>query len=687
MSTKSLLVVEDEVLVARDIKARLTRMGYDVLDTARKGEEAIQKALSLKPDLILMDIHLADDIDGIEAAIQIRKKMTVPVIFCTAYADEETLERAKVSEPYGYVLKPFDNRELEINIEIALFKHRIESELASARRRLDATLTSISDGVVVTDVNGEICLFNPMAEKITGWCRQKARYMNLSQIMPLSEFRIGGQTFDTSVIRQDQRIMNLRQSLKTSSGIEIPIEVSSKLITSDDEELFVITFRDISRQIQYEDKIRHNAFYDDLTELPNRALFINRLESSINRRKRGAQDHFTVVFLGLDGFAAINEGLGHEVGDKVLIEIASRLALTVRPDDTVSRFSGDIFAILLEPVDSAAGAIQACERIQKAIEKPILIGSTPLDLSASGGILFDQGVYETAEEMVRDADTALHQAKTEAAGSYIVFDNAMYENALRFIERKSSMQQALAEGQFEVHYQPIVDVVTEKLVSMEALARWPHPEEGMISPGEFIPIAERSGLILALGEYVLRSVCDQIKNWESVGFNGFRVAVNLSARQFENNVPDLVGGIMREAGISSDSLALEITEGIAMKNIEQNIQMLEELRELGLSISIDDFGTGYSSLQYLKRFPLNTLKIDQSFIRDITTNNDDLKITMAIIGLGQNLGLKVLAEGVETKDQVNILRSNGCDYVQGYYYSRPLPAHELLPYLKEHNLV
>ena len=536
-------------------------------------------------------------------------------------------------------------------------------------------------------MEGEICLFNPMAEKITGWCRQKARFMNLSQILPLTEFRIGGQTFDTGMINPDQRIMNLRQTLRTADGTERPIEVSSKVITSDQEELVVITFRDISRQIQYEDKIRHNAFYDDLTELPNRALFINRLESAINRRKRGAKDHFAVVFLGLDGFAAINEGLGHEVGDKVLTEVSKRLRLTVRPDDTISRFSGDIYAILLEPVDSAAGAIQACERIQIEIAEPILIDSTVLDLSASGGILFDQGVYETAEEMVRDADTALHRAKTEAAGSYVVFDNVMYENALRFIERKGSMQQALVDGEFEVYYQPIVDVATEKLVSMEALARWPHPEEGMISPGEFIPIAERTGLILSLGEYVLRSVCEQIKIWDNSGFNGFRVAVNLSARQFESNVPDLVGSIMRETGISADSLALEITEGIAMKNVDQNIRMLEELRDLGLSISIDDFGTGYSSLEYLKRFPLNTLKIDQSFIRDITTDDDDRKITMAIIGLGQNLGLKVLAEGVETLEQVEILRSSGCDYIQGYYYGRPLPARELLPYLKETGLV
>lgn len=360
----------------------------------------------------------------------------------------------------------------------------------------------------------------------------------------------------------------------------------------------------------------------------------------------------------------------------------------MRPDDTVSRFSGDIFAVLLDPVDSIQGAIQACSRIQRAIEKPLALAGTTVNMTASAGIVMHrQGSNETPESILRDADTALHRAKLDAKGSYVVFDNEMYEKALKFIEWKSGMQQAIQEGSFEVYYQPIVSVDSEDLVSMEALTRWPHPEFGFVPPSEFIPIAEESGLILPLGEWVLRSVAAQIRDWNDQGLEGFRVAVNLSARQFETNVPKMVRGILRESGISSDSLGLEITEGIAMKNVDHNIQMLRELNDLGLNISIDDFSTGYSSLAYLKRFPLTTLKIDRSFIVDITNNCDDCAITKAIIAMGQNLRLKVLAEGVKTDEQVRLLRESGCDYNQGYYYSKPLPAQDVLPYLKDRHLV
>jgi diguanylate cyclase (GGDEF)-like protein/PAS domain S-box-containing protein len=683
----SILVVEDEVLVARDIKSRLIRMGYEVLDTARKGSEAIDKSLALKPDLILMDIHLADEIDGIEAAVRIRQTLEVPVIFCTAYADEETLERAKISTPYGYVLKPFDNRELEINIEIALYKHNIEIDLNNTRKRLDATLTSISDGVIATDLAGQICLINPMAERITGWCQHTAMNQNLGRVMPLQAFEGAGRVVDTENIASEEPISELRQVMLATNDQQVPIEVSTNVIKSASEELVVITFRDISKQIHYEQKIRHSAFYDDLTELPNRALFMNRLESSINRRKRGFKESFAVVFIDLDGFSPINEGLGHEIGDKLLSEVATRIAMTVRPDDTISRFSADIFAVLLDPVDSAAGAIQACERIQRAIEKPIDLGSTTVDISATAGIVFDQELYNSAEEMVRDADTAIHRAKLDAKGTYVIFDNQMYQNALKFIERKSSMQQAMNDKVFIVHYQPIVDTDSSKLVSMEALVRWPDPQEGYISPGEFIPIAEQTGLIMPLGEFVLRSVCEQIKVWENEGFSGFRVAVNLSLRQFDTDLPSIIESIMLETGVSASSLALEITEGIASKNVEQNVRMLQALRSLGLSISIDDFGTGYSSLAYLKRFPLNTLKIDRSFIQDIHTNEDDREITKAIIAMGQNLKLKVLAEGVENLEQLEILKQSGCDYIQGFYFSKALPANEIQAFLKTNSMI
>lgn len=690
MPRKSLLIVEDEVLVARDIKARLIRMGYDVIDMASKGVEAIDKTLRLRPDLVLMDINLRDDIDGVEAAIKIREDYDVPIIFCTAYSNEDTLERAKISEPYGYVLKPFDNRELEINIEIALYKHRVEKDLEDTRRRLDATLTNVSDGVIACDTEGRIYLINPMAEKITGWCRRKARHVHLSNVMPLEPFEASMETFNTCNPGNEpgqQNIRGLRQYLRKTGGHLIPIELSVNRIENHEADLLVITFRDISQQLGYEEQIRHNAFFDALTGLPNRALFFDRLDSSLNRRRRGSKELFAVAFLDLDGFSVVNEGLGHETGDVVIRKVAKRLEQTVRPDDTMCRFSGDIFAILLDPLESVTGAIQAVNRIQRAVEQPIEVDATNINLTASVGIVLHQSSYGTPEEMIRDADTALHRAKADSKGSYVVFNSEMYQNALRFIEYKRGIQEAITNGGFEVFYQPIIDVRTERLVSMEALVRWCRPEQGFVSPTEFIPIAEETGLILPLGEYVLRTVCAQINCWNRMGLNGFRVAVNLSARQFDNNVPGLVAAVMRETGVSAHSLALEITEGIAMKNVDQNVRMLNELRRLGLSISIDDFGTGYSSLAYLKRFPLNTLKIDRSFIQDITTNLEDREITRAIIAMGQNLRLKVLAEGVETDDQIEILRSSGCDYIQGYYYSKPLPALEVTHFLQREALI
>ena len=627
--------------------------------------------------------------DGVEAAMLIREEFSVPIIFCTAYSNEETLERAKISEPYGYVLKPFDNRELEINIEIALYKHRIESDLADTRQRLDATLTNVSDGVVAADTNGEIFVLNPMAEKITGWCRSRAQQTPLNKVLKLEAFESGQDAID--LLRPEsfacwKQLTGIRQRLITSDGSNVPIELSVSFLEASNTEIMVITFRDISQQLDYEERIRRNAFFDDLTELPNRSLFVDRLDSSLNRRKRsrtGNVNQFAVLFIDIDNFGVINEGLGHDQGDVLIKEVGNRIAHTVRPDDTVSRFSGDIFAVLLDPVDAVTGSIQACNRILSAIEVPIALADTEVHISASVGIVLHQEAYVNADEMIRDADTALHRAKLDAKGSYVVFDAEMYQDAKRFIDRKSGMQKAILDGAFEVFYQPIVDIHSEKLTSMEALIRWPHPEEGMVSPAEFIPIAEETGLILPLGEWVLRTVCQQIRIWNDMGLNNFRVAVNLSARQFETDISQLVQGIILESGISPDSLSLEITEGIAMKNVDNNISMLEALRNLGLSISIDDFGTGYSSLAYLKRFPLNTLKIDRSFICDITSNIDDREITKAIIAMGQNLNLKVLAEGVEDESQVKLLRESGCDYIQGYYYSKPVPAADVLPFLEQ----
>ncbi len=684
----SILVVEDEVLVARDIQARLQRLGYEVVGTAAKGEEAIDLALKHTPDLVLMDINLRGDMDGIEAAVRINEVKSIPVIFCTAYSNDEILERAKITSPFGYVLKPFDNRELEINIEIALYKHHVERDLAETKKNLDATLTNVSDGVIAADENGVIFLINPIAEKIVGCEAGEGRGQKLDQILQLEGFEAGQAAInlmDPETFAFWKQFSGIRQRLIRFDGRSVPIELSANFL-EEDANLTVITFRDISQQLGYEETIQRNAFFDGLTELPNRALFVDRLDGSINRRKRGGKStQFAVLFLGLDGFAVINEGFGHDIGDMVINEIGQRIAKTIRPDDTVSRFSGDIFAVLLDPVEGVTGSIQACQRILSAVQGPLSVHDSTLNIAASVGIAVSNGEYLSADEMLRDADTALHRAKLDAQGSYVVFDNAMYEDAVRFIDRKSGMQKAIVEGVFEVHYQPIVDLETGKLSSMEALVRWPHPEEGMVSPAEFIPIAESTGLILPLGEYVLHSVCSQIKRWNDQGLNGFRVAVNFSARQFETDIAALVRSALSAADIEPTTLALEITEGVAMKNINQNTEMLADIRRLGVNICMDDFGTGYSSLSYLKRFPLTTLKIDRSFIKDIHENEDDKEITRAIIAMGQSLNLATLAEGVENDEQLEILRAYGCDYIQGFYYSKPLPACQMTEYLMRDN--
>ena len=683
-----LLVVEDEVLVARDIQARLQRMGYEVVGTVARGEDAVSTALAESPDLILMDINLKGEMDGIEAATQINEVRSVPVIYCTAYSNDEVLERAKITSPFGYVLKPFDNRELEINIEIALFKHQVEQDLAKTKQNLDATLANVSDGVIAADQTGQVILINAVAESLTDWPEERSKNVMLDEVLVLEAFEPGQPAINLlnpETFVYWKQFSGMRQLLVRPDGTRIPIELSANSL-DDGEQLTVVTFRDISQQLNYEETIQQNAFYDGLTELPNRSLFVDRLDSSIKRRKRGRPDHFSVVFVDIDGFAVINEGLGHDVGDQIINEVGKRIAKTIRPDDTVSRFSGDIFALLLDPVDSAPGSIQATQRILDAIQDPIEVGGVHLNITATFGIAVNKGDYQTAEDMLRDANTALHRAKADAQGSYVVFDNAMYEDAVRFIDRKSGMQQALVAGEFEVYYQPIVSAQTGKLVSMEALLRWPHPQDGMISPNEFIPIAESTGLILPLGEFVLRSVCDQVRIWNDMGHDGFRVAVNVSVRQFELDLTDLLQRVLHDSGISPESIALEITEGIAMKNLERNSQMLSELKELGLSISMDDFGTGYSSLSYLKRFPLDTIKIDRSFINEIHESSDDQEITRAIIAMGQSVKLKTLAEGVETDEQLEILRSYGCDYIQGFFYGKPMTANDMTFYLEKQSV-
>ncbi len=686
MTNARIMVVEDEVLVCKDISARLRQMGYEVACAVGKGADAISMALETLPDLIMMDIHLRDDIDGIEAAETIHRRIDVPIIFCTAYSNDETLQRAKITAPYGYILKPFDNRELEINIEIALYKHRTERTLQETEGRLNTTLSNISEGVIGTDRSGRVYVMNPVAESLTRTHSADVRGMSIRQLLELRDFESRGQGIDLKsvVLREGRSLRDVRQHLVSRDGSEIPVEVNAKPIPGDgrsNESIgMVVSIRDISQQLGFETQIRRNAFYDPLTSLPNRTLFLDRVGNAIFRSRQRTEDRFAVLFLDLDQFRAVNEGLGHGAGDQLIIEVSRRISHVIGQADTLSRFGGDIFGVLLETRKSLQEVMDTVQEIKKQFAQSFDINNRIIDISSCVGIVMSHDQYESPEDMVRDADTAMHRAKSEGKGAHTVFDQDMYTRALRYLEWRDEMQRALDEETFYLQFQPIISSETGKLSSVEALVRWRSETYGNVSPAEFIPVAEESGLILPLGRWILQSVCEQILDWRTKHGISMKVGVNLSGVQFDqDNLALEIRQLLKSTGVSPSLLGVEITESVAMRDIEFSIDTMEQLQELGITISIDDFGTGYSSLAYLKRFPISVLKIDRSFVTGITEDRNDQAIACSIIALPKALELDVIAEGVETEGQHRYLSDQGCDYIQGYYFSGPLSRDDVVP--------
>ena len=603
-----------------------------------------------------------------------------------------TLERAKITAPYGYILKPFDNRELEINIEIALYKHRAEKELRETQERLNTTLRNINEGVIATDTEGRAFLVNTVAESLVGLQVGETKGIPITQMLETKDFETGSQNLDLldQVLTKGESIWNVRQYLVRRNGSEVPIEISANAIRANRNEIIgmVISIRDISQQINFERKIRHNAFFDSLTNLPNRTLFLDRVGHAISRAQQSRNYSFAVLFIDLDQFRVINEGLGHRAGDELIIDVSHRIGDTLNHADTLSRFSGDIFAVLLDNIKSIEDVMDTCNQIQNDFSTGFTVDHRAIDISSSMGIVLHKSSYLHAEDMMRDADTAMHRAKTQAKGAYVVFDHEMHNNALRYIEWREEMQKAIDNEAFEVYYQPIISPACAKVHSLEALLRWKSDKYGYVSPAEFIPIAEDAGLICAIGEWVMNSVCQQINTWQRDHNLKLKVAVNLSANQFEQeSLPSQISEILAQHAVPAELFAVEVTEGVAIRNIDSSIKTLQELKSSGISISIDDFGTGYSSLAYLKQFPINTLKIDRSFVVDITHSSDDQAIAQAIIALGQKLQLNVLAEGIETKEQLEFLMNNGCELIQGHYFCKAMPASEIPSYLQNDNLV
>jgi diguanylate cyclase (GGDEF)-like protein/PAS domain S-box-containing protein len=433
---------------------------------------------------------------------------------------------------------------------------------------------------------------------------------------------------------------------------------------------------DITGRLKAEEENKYLAYYDTLTDLPNRIMFNKHLNVYLNEAKH-TRRMMAVILLDIDRFKNINDSLGHSIGDQLLQGVAERLKRCLSKDELVARMSGDEFILLLPHVDNQNQVIKKIHKIIKSFKQPLMFDDHEFYITISLGISQFPADGEEIDSLVKNAETAMYRAKEQGRNNYQLYSPAMNERAFEKLALENSLRKSLKRKEFFLHYQPRINLDTGQFISMEALIRWKHPDLGLVSPAEFIPLAEETGLIIPIGEWVLRTACAQNKEWQEAGLPPMRVAVNISARQFHlDNLIKTISNVLKETGLEPEFLELEITENSIMQDTELTVSLLHEIKEMGVKLSIDDFGTGYSSLGYLKSFPIDTLKIDKSFVRDITTNPDDAAIATSIITLAHSLNFNVIAEGVETVEQFSFLKEQLCDQIQGFYFCRPLPAEE-----------
>lgn len=431
---------------------------------------------------------------------------------------------------------------------------------------------------------------------------------------------------------------------------------------------------DITKRKTAEEQLAYDAVHDNLTGLPNRKNLMLRLERMLNRRRLSGKYNFAVLFIDLDRFKVVNDTLGHKAGDELLRSITDKLTATVRPRDMVARLGGDEFIVVIDHVDGIKPVTMIADRIQTELQTPVRIAGQDIYSSASIGIVFNSSVHTTADEIIRDADIAMYRAKVKGKGRYEIFDIQMHAGTVSALQLEIDLRRAIKNKEFLLYYQPIVSMENQHVAGFEALIRWNHPTRGMVSPAEFIPIAEETGLILPIGEWVLRESCRQASEWKQAypAADDLIISVNLSSRQLE--LPDLIPqicSILEETGLTPRCVKLEITESVVMNNAEEACKTIAALRDMGIRVSIDDFGTGYSSLSYLHKFRIDTLKIDRSFVNRIG-DGESSEIVQTIVNLASNLGMEVIAEGVETTEQLDFLKNINCNYGQGYFYSRPV---------------
>jgi diguanylate cyclase (GGDEF)-like protein/PAS domain S-box-containing protein len=691
---RTVLLVEDNPGDARLLREMFNEQGpADTQLTHVASMAEAEQYLAAQPvDIVLLDLGLPDA-RGLETVRRARTAAPHVTLVVLTGLDDELLAAQSLQEgAQDYLVKGQNDthgsaRGLLRALRYAVERKALEEALFSEKERAQVTLNSIGDAVICKDIAGNVTFLNVVAEKLTGWTRHAAAGRPMTEVFRVMDAASGEVALNrpaAPALPSSGEHLPSNRILVRNDGTVIPIEDCVAPIHDREGQATgtVIVFRDVSAARAMAKQMTLSAERDFLTGLPNRMLLNDRISQAIALAIRN-KSRIALLFLDLDGFKYINDSLGHPVGDKLLRSIAERLAACVRGSDTVSRQGGDEFVVLLSELPSLEDAAISSRRILKAVAEAHSIDHHDLHITASIGVSIYPDDGHDAEALIKNADTAMYQAKENGRGSYQFFKPAMNVRAVERQSVEESLRRAMTRHEFRLQYQPKVDLGTGEITGAEALLRWIHPIRGLVSPASFIPIAEDCGLILPIGAWVLREACAQARRWLDEGLTLSTMAVNVSAMEFreDNFLPGLLE-ILAETGLDPKYLELELTESVLMKHAESSTSILQALRDRGVKIAIDDFGTGYSSLSYLRKFPVDALKIDQSFVRQISTAGDDTVIVTAVIGMARSLKLRVVAEGVETLEELEFLRAHRCDEAQGFYFSRPVPPRQFAELLR-----
>jgi diguanylate cyclase (GGDEF)-like protein/PAS domain S-box-containing protein len=688
-----ILVADDEPTSRLLMRATLAKSGFEPV-LAVDGQDALTQFRAGPCDMVMLDVEMPL-LDGFQVCAALRAEVgpELPIVMVTGMDDVDSIERAYQSGATDFIAKPINWSLIGHRVKYLFRSYDAMSMLRASLARNDAILKAIPDLMFELDLEGRFLDFHSPDSSLLVIPLERLLGNTVAQTLPPEAAEI----CVAALQEADEKGISVGRIIKLphAAGIRwFELSVAGKATDPGRSQRFIVLARDISEHKEAEKRITRLAYFDSLTGLPNRQSFLERLEREVTRNRREDR-RLAVLFMDLDGFKKVNDTMGHGTGDLILQWAADRLRQSTRPSDLVSRvdsaaeselarLGGDEFTVLLPNLDQSENALIVAHRIREAMRRPFHLEGREVVLTTSIGIALCPDDGESADVLLKHADTAMYHAKEQGRDNCQFYSASLTQHAMQRMNLESDLRLAVERNEFFLHYQPQLDLDSGRIRSVEALIRWQHPTQGLVSPMSFIPVAEENGLIVPIGEWVLRTACSDAAAWLAAGHE-LRVAVNLSPLQFRHpGLVQTVQDILDATGLPPELLELEVTEGALMEDSEITLATLNALRSRGMHLSLDDFGTGYSSMSYLTRLPLNNLKVDQSFVRNLPHDKESLAIVRAIVSLAKAIGLTVTAEGIEDLAQARVLQSFACEMLQGYYISKPIPAQALLPLLNRH---